>query len=257
MSTDDTNMDSLKAYSHYLAMKGQLIGLTTFDGHEQSVEERELQNEICRVSDKLVKILQYCPANEIANLTGYYSILYTIGYRNMPASSILDKQRDRLVLSWKSGDKTIEESDVYGILLDSTHNPMRPMPPTYQQILNGMRENWIRTLEKYNTFPDSNTYERYSRLALIVRDNIDSCSRKESVSAKKWFIKNKIDNLSSVGTKILTSYRQFVNSLFPAVLSSKEMRKLEVGILKELVTRNDLNDYDQQGYQMALTLDSN
>lgn len=37
MSTDDTNMDSLKAYSHYLAMKGQLIGLTTFDGHKQSV----------------------------------------------------------------------------------------------------------------------------------------------------------------------------------------------------------------------------
>lgn len=160
---------------------------------------------------------------------------------------------ERMIDAWKGGDKTIQESDVYRILLGSTHNPMRPMSPTYKQILNGMRENWV----KYNSFPDSNTYERYSRLALIMRDNIDSCSHKDSVSVKRaWFKKNKIDNISSVGTKIFVGYRQFVNSLFPAVLSSKEMRKLEVDILKELVARKDLNDYNRQEYQIALTLDT-
>lgn len=37
---------------------------------------------------------------------------------------------------------------------------------------------------------------------------------------------------------------QFVRSLFPAVLTSREMKKLDVAVLNELVKRKDLNNYD-------------
>lgn len=72
-------MESVRAYSHYLLMKGQLIGLTTIDGHKPTVEEIELKGEIRRTCDKVAKVLANCQANDIASLTDFYSLLHTIG----------------------------------------------------------------------------------------------------------------------------------------------------------------------------------
>lgn len=251
-------MESVKAYSHYLAMKGQLIGLTAVDGHKPTVEERELQREVRRTSDRMAKVLPYCPAKEIAGLIGYYSVLYTIGYHKLPDASLLETQRDRMLHCWKSGDETIGESDVYGLLSDSMHNPMSAKSPVSLQALISLRERWVTTLKRYNTFPDTNTYERYKRLALIMRDNVDSYFGGDSTVAKEtWFKKNRISDLSTVSTRILTAYRQFVCNLFPAVLTSREMTILDIAVLRELVTRKDLNDYDRKAYQLALTFETN
>lgn len=108
-------MEYIRAYSHYLIMKG-LIGLTTIDGHKPTVEEIEVRGEIRCTCDRIAKILPNCTANDIVSLADYYSLFHTIGFRRLPEASLLEKQRDRLLRSWKSGDKTIEESDVYGML---------------------------------------------------------------------------------------------------------------------------------------------
>lgn len=250
-------MESVRAYSHYLLMKGQLIGLTTIDGHKPTVEEIELKGEIRRTCDKVAKVLANCQANDIASLTDFYSLLHTIGYCKRPEAFLLEKQRDRLLRSWKSGDKTIEESDVYGTLLDSMQNPMSPMSTATFQVFNNLRKIWVSTLMKYNSFPETDTYERYKRLALIMRDNVDSYFAGDCTVAKEaWFEKNKITQYSTISTKILTAYRQFVCSLFPAVLSSREMKKLDVAVLNELVKRRDLNDYDLMAYQLALSFET-
>lgn len=250
-------MESVRAYSHYLLMKGQLIGLTTIDGHKPTVEEIELKGEIRRTCDKVAKNLVNCQANDIAGLTDFYLLLHTIGYCKRPEAFLLEKQRDRLLRSWESGDKTIEESDVYGMLSDSMHTPMSKMPSALSQAFNNLRETWVNTLKRYNSFPDIDTYERYKRLALIMRDNVDSYFGGDCTVAKEtWFEKNKITQYSTVSTKILTAYRQFVCSLFPAVLSSREMKKLDVAVLNELVKRKDLNDYDLKAYQLALAFET-
>ena len=246
-------MESIRAYSHYLTMKGQLIGLTTIDGHKPTVEEIELRSEIRRTCDKVAKILINCMVNDIASLTGYYSLLYTIGYCKLPETFLLEKQRDRLVHSWKSGDKTIEESDVYGMLSDAVHNPISTMSTASSQAFDKLREDWVKTLKRYNSFPNIDTYERYNRLALIMRDNVDSYFAGDCTVAKEtWFEKNKITQYSTVSTKILTAYRQFVRSLFPSVLGSREMKKLDIDVLNELVKRKDLNNYDLKAYQLTL-----
>lgn len=195
--------------------------------------------------------------NDIASLTGYYSLLYTIGYCKLPEVFLLEKQRDRLVRSWMSGDKTIEESDVYGVLYDSAHNPMSPMSTASSQAFNKLREEWVKTLKRYNSFPNIDTYELYKRLAFIMRDNVDSYFGGNSTVAKEvWFEKNRIAEYSTVSTKILTAYRHFVCSLFPSVLSSRDMKKLDVAVLNELVKRKDLNDYDLKAYQLALAFET-
>lgn len=250
-------MESIRSYSHYLIMKGQFIGLTTIDGHKPTVEEIEVRGEIRRTCDKIAKILPNCTANDISSLTDYYSLLHTIGFCRLPEASLLEKQRDRLLRSWKSGDKAIEESDVYGVLSDSAHNPLSPMSTASSQAFNKLREDWVKTLKRNNSFPNIDTFERYNRLALIMRDNVDSYFGGDCTVAKEaWFEKNKITQYSTVSTKILTAYRQFVCSLFPAVLSSREMKKLDIEVLNELVKRKDLNNYDLKAYQLALAFET-
>lgn len=85
----------------------------------------------------------------------------------------MEKQRDRLLSNWKSEDKTIEESDVYGMLSDSMY-AMRTISTVTSQSFNNLRKIWESTLIKYKSFPGADTYERYKRLALIMRDNVDS-----------------------------------------------------------------------------------
>lgn len=90
-----------------------------------------------------------------------------------------------------------------------------------------------------------------------MRDNIDAYFGRDCTEAKEaWFEKNKIAEYSRVGTKILTAYRQFVRSLFPSVLGSREMKKLDVAVLEELVKRKDQNNYDLMAYQLALAFET-
>ena len=41
------NIEEITAYTHYLAMKGQSIGLTIIDGHKPTSEEIETKSRIC------------------------------------------------------------------------------------------------------------------------------------------------------------------------------------------------------------------
>ena len=134
---------------------------------------------------------------------------------------------------------------------------MNAMASASYQAFNNLREGWVNILKKYNSFPETNTYERYKRLALIMRDNIDFYFGGDCKEVKEtWFEKNKIAEYSTVGTKILTAYSQFVCSLSPAVLSSREMKKLDVAVLEELIKRKDLNNYKLKAYQLALAFET-
>lgn len=85
--------------------------------------------------------------------------------------------------------------------------------PALSSLISGIQQSARKlgkNIEKYNSFPETNTYESYKRLALIMRNNIDAYFGRDCTEAKEaWFEKNKIAEYSRVGTKILTAYRQF------------------------------------------------
>lgn len=246
-------MQSDTAYYGYLVMKGQQSGLTDIAGHTPSAEERQLQSELRRAADKIATEIPTVPAAQIAEMAGYYAMLYTIAYRRMPDAGLLEEQRDRLLQHWQSGDKTVPQSDVYAMLSEAARYPSRPLKLQHLRIYIRMRDNWLATLKRYGSFPDTLTYERYKRLALITRENIDEYYGADSEAAKAtWYDKNKITDLSAESTPILSAYRQYIVSLFPAVLSIETMKRQEATILKELLTRCDLDPYDTKAYRIAL-----
>ena len=247
--------ESVMAYSHYLVMKGQLIGMTIIDGHEPKSEELELQRKMSRTCDKIVNLLSKCEARYIADLTSCYTTLSMIGLHKLPDPTFINGQRDKLFHCWKSGDKMIDESSVYRMLTHS--NPSTNIPESQRQALTDLREHWLRSLKKYNTFSDTTTYERYSRLSLIMRDNVDIYFNGDSIEVKKaWYEKNKIVDIKTAGSKILVSYRRFVNSLCSVGMTFEEVRTLDIVLLNELITRKDLNEFDRTAYQFALEFET-
>lgn len=232
------NIEEITAYSHYLAMKGQSIGLTTIDGHKPTTEEIEVKGRICSLCDDIIEFLPICKPSEIADLTRCYTILYMMGHREMPSASFVGKHRDRLFRYWASGDKTIAESDVYEMLSDTT--VLDKLLASQNSAFETLQGNWVNTLTQYKSFPAIDSYELYQRLALMMRDNIDSYFDGNSTAAKEeWYKANEIPDITKVSSKILTAYSRFVNNLFPAVMEYDEMRKHYVRIVKELITRND------------------
>lgn len=242
-------MEPLIDYSHYLALKGQNIGLTTFDGHILSPKETDLNDEIKRVCRQVILKLQSCKSEDIADLTDSYSTLYMIGFRSLPDPSFVERQRNRLFDYWKSGDKTIEESQIYGMMMNTT----TILPKSQIEAFKDIQGRWIEILNAHNSFPDVDTYERYQRLALLMRDRNISCLNGNAKSAKKkWYEQNKIANFATVGSKILKSYRLFITSLFPDVMTSSRMMTQDNEVLRELVGRKDLNLYERDTFKLAL-----
>lgn len=245
------NIEEITAYTHYLAMKGQSIGLTTIDGHKPTSEEIETKSRVCSLCDDIMELLPICKPSEIADLTRCYAILYMMGHREMPNASLVGKQRDRLFRYWESGDKTIAESDIYEMLSDAT--VLDKLPTSQNSAFEALQGKWVNTLAQYKSFPAIDSYELYERLALMMRDNFDSYFDGDSTAAKEeWYKANEIPDITKVSSKILTAYSHFVNNLFPAVMEYDEMRTQYGRIVKELITRNDLNEYDRKAYALEL-----
>lgn len=169
----------------------------------------------------------------------------------MPSSSFVSKQRDRLFRYWDSGDKTIAESDIYEMLSDAT--VLDKLPASQNSAFETLQGKWVNTLTQYKSFPDIDSYELYQRLALMMRDNIDSYFDGDSSTAKEeWYKANEIPDITKVSSKILTTYSHYVNNLFPAVMEYDDMRTHYGRIVKELITRSDLNEYDRKAYILEL-----
>lgn len=247
------DIKSLTAYSHYLVMKAQLSGNLCFDGHKPSEEERRIAEECRLLSSKISRLLDVCRLNEVPDLLEYYDVLYRIGNRCTPDSSFISGHKLRVFKAWKAGDRRIEESQVFGIIAPQVTYHPETADKAYFEAYQSIKERWITTLGKHDRFPDATTYENYQRLALMMRENLDKeLGALADAVKRRWYECNRVDDLTTLGTLILRSYRRFASSLFAHVLDYKEVTALDSRILTILSTRPDLSHYDRNAYRLAL-----
>ena len=246
------DIKSLTAYSHYLVMRAQLSGNLCFDGHKPSEDERKIAEQCRLLSSKISRILDVCRLNEVPDLIEYYDILYRIGNKCMPDSSFISGHKLRVFKAWRAGDRRIEESQVFGIIAPQVTYHPETADRTYFAIYQSLKERWIATLGKHDRFPDATTYENYQRLALMMRENLDRELGKDADAVKRrWYKRNRVDDLTTLGTQLLRSYRRFVSSLFPSILNHKTVLDIDNRILEELSTRPYLPPHDREAFLLA------
>lgn len=252
-ATKPDDVKSIMSYCHYLIMKGQFIGNLCFDGHKPTNEENLVAEQCRRMCDKISATIDFCKINEVTDLIDYFDIVHRIGHKYLLDNTFIAKHRRRVFNAWRSGDRTIEESTIFGIVAPEVMYHPEKADLEYFSCCRSIKDKWIATLKRFDRFPDATSYENYQRLALIMRENIDSEFGGKSESVKhQWYEHNKIEDFSKVSTAILRSYRCFASSLFPAVLDYAEVTVLDNHILTELSNRPDLPPHDREAYTFAL-----
>lgn len=245
--------DMLASQTQYIIMKAQLAGNMVFDGHAQTAEEKKNAEDCRLLCSKVERQLQSCKVNEIPILLSCYDSLFMVGYRRMPDGNLSDQYKPRVIDVWKRGDKTIEESDVFGLIAFDCAYSYGDSCSEYVSLYRSIKENWLDTLSKFDRFPGVTTKENYERLTLIMRENLDSRFDAESSKMKrKWYNANKVSDLSTLPTTILSAYRRFVSTLYPDVLTHDEQLSLDILVLKELSYRSDLDPYARKTYLLSL-----
>lgn len=248
---DDTKV--IMSYCHYLMMKGQLVGNFCLDGHKPTKEENEVAEQCSKICDIITSIVDNCSIKEVPELLDYYDIAYRIGNKCLPDSNFINKHKRRVFNAWKTGDRNIDESSVYRILMTEVVYHPESAKREYHTAYHKLKDKWSSTLKRFDRFPDTTSYENFQRLALMMRENIVSeFGGKSEMVKHQWYESNKLDNFTNVSSLLLRSYRRFVSSLFPAVFDYEDQLKLDNRILSELSTRSDLNPYDRQAFAMAL-----
>lgn len=244
---------SITAYSHYLMMKGQIAGSLNFDGHRASADEEAVTQECRAFSERIARSLAACRECDIPDLLECYDIVYRIGYKKMPDSGFINRHKRRVLKAWKSGIGNIAESSVFGMIAsDVAHRPGNN-DWEYVHAYMSLKEKWVRILVAHSYFPDATAYENYQRLAMVMRENLDKeLGNKADEAKRRWYGHNRVENLSTLSSTILRSYRRFAASLYPAVMDFDEKMALDCKILEELSTRTDLNPYDSEAFRLAL-----
>lgn len=249
--------EELVDHVQYILAKAQLTGNMVFDGHAPSFEERRNAEECRILCGKVERRLQSCKVNEIPALLGCYDFLYMVGNRLKAAGDISDRCKRRVVDAWKHGDNTIEESDVFGLIAFDGAYPTGNTDREYTILYRSIKERWLDILSKFDRFPDVTTKENYERLALIMRENLDSRFGTDSAKMKtKWYKANKVADLSTLSINILSTYRRFISALYPEVLTHSEQLSLDTLILKELSFRSDLNAYAREACRFSLAFNN-
>lgn len=244
MNTATIDIREMLAYSRYLIMLGQTGGNFMLDGHKPSAGELRTE-ELCRsLCDKIADELTDCEPGDIAELLECYDILHRMGYRKAPEPKFLHSCRQRMFDAWKEGDRNVEESQIFAMAVSSGDKVLKST----------LLDKWIATLSKHGHFPDTATFENYQRLSLIMREKLDGYFGKHADDMKRqWTTHNTVTDLSTLGTLILQSYRRFAASLYPLVVDDFDKKvELDNRILRELLTRRDLNPHDREALRMAL-----
>lgn len=244
-------------YGHWLIMRGQHAGNFIFNGHTPTVEGRDITRDLQDLSELIKKRMATCKPEDVGDLLDCYDMTYRIGFKEEPSPVFIDRHRKRVLNSWKEGNRDIEESSIYNLLSPTKIRSCSPRDKKqYETSWQTIREKWIKTLAGSSYFNDATSYENYQRLALLMRENLTDCFNGDSVRAEKakrgLYEYNKVEDLSTLGSQILRSYRLFVSSLFPDVLGYDEMIALDNSILLELSNRPDLDLYDRKAFLLAL-----
>ena len=253
MKIDLSDKKQFMGYSHYLVMRGQLAGNMRLDNHKPSKEEEEIAQQYRSFCDDIVKDISKIPIADVPDVLECYDLLYRLGYKKLPESNFISENKRRVYNAWKQGSPKIEESALIRMLTPDVKFSPQTAPKEYVLAYKEVVKKWVDTLVKFGEFPNVTTHEAYLRLAILLREGLTEYTNLNVELLKhKWYEKYKVDDISSLGTYVLRSYRSFVNALFPAIFEYEKVMKLENLIAQELIGRFDLDPYDAEAFKKVV-----
>lgn len=245
-------IDDIVSRTHLIVMRAQIAGNFMLDGHEPTDEEVGIQMDAAKLANHVEHLLDICKDEDIVTLADCFDNVYRIGYKKMPAPSYIYRLHRRAFDAWKSGNKKIEESSVFTMIALKMTNPRIKVDEDQKQAYCMILDRWVEIVDKFGRFPDVTTYENYIRLSLMRGHRIKDYYQDPTEIRRRWYEKNKVEDLSELSPMILQSYRRFISSMWPDVISFEDQLEIDNRILLELTGRQDLDPRDREACRLAL-----
>lgn len=251
-SRNSYSADDIFARTHLIVMRAQNAGNFVFDGHEPTEEEVEIQMDAKKLANHIERLLDTCKDEDILLLADLFDNVYRIGYNKVPDSSYMNRLYRRAFEAWKSGNRNIEESSVFAMIATKMANPRITVDDDMVRAYYIILDRWAEIVGKFGRFPNVTSYENYIRLSMMRTHRIKDYYQDPTEARRRWYEKNKVEDLTELSSVLLRSYRRFVSSMWPDVISYKEHLDIDNQILLELYGREDVDPRDREAYRLAL-----
>lgn len=169
--------------------------------------------------DDLAERLRDCKDEDIIPLAGQYDLTYRLTYGRKPDPAFMRSLYRRAFDAWRAGGSRIAESDIFAMIAPRVGNPHLQIDEDQVIAYHAMLRSWLRILDQYDTFPGVTTYENLTRLSLLLRHRIKPYLSDPTDARRRWYDRNRIDDLSGLSPLLRSTYRRYLSSLIPDVIA--------------------------------------
>jgi len=254
---DYLNTGEVEGYSQYLLKLYERSGGFKLQP-KVTREMRAIEAELRIWCDKVKELLMDAPLPDLHVLISTYDLPYRVVYRQAPSESFMRKVRTNAVQRWAKGDKSITSTIIAKILWDEIYSrSFRTLDKKYGLFYFGLINDWVKELQRTDTFAGISQIETFSRLRILMTENLfaEYGSKGAAQDKCKWAKSHQVSDLSALNTPTLRCYIGFTNAASNVrAISMKEQFEDYIRLHTELVGRSDLDPYLQAAIKIDLSL---
>lgn len=163
------------------------------------------------------------PAVTLPEVCTCYRQIYRLCWKADAPISMVKDWLQRIFRSLISGDTSVIRSKVVEMMQGIISNNPRAVNPEYLRWYVDVTARWVKTLLREGTFRDESPEENFSRLTILLGEDLYPCLGKEEDSIKKQWINSNSDlDISEMDLNTLLSYRRFLAAASPYLSSNPQ-----------------------------------
>jgi len=254
---DYFNTGEVEGYSVYLLKLYERDGGFTLQP-KVTREMRAIEAELRIWCDKVKDMLMDAPLPDLHVLIASYDLPYRVVYRQAPSESFMRQVRTNAVQRWAKGDKSITSTIIAKILWDEIYSQsFRTLDKKYGLFYFGLINDWVKELQRTDTFAGVSQIDTFSRLRILMTENLfaEYGSKGAAQDKRRWAKSHQVSDLSALDTPTLRCYIGFSNAASNLrAIPMKEQFADYIRLHTELDRRADLDPYLHAALKIDIAL---
>lgn len=246
--------EEVLAYAHLLTVRYS-SRLAEKQGHNTFGIIREGRNWLREVE----RMSSTYPIAVMHDICLTYRRIHRLCWKTDAPDKLITEWCQRLFGSLVKGDPSVSRSNVVMLMQEIISSNPRSFKPEYLRWYMDVTGRWVNDLLKEGTFKNESLCATFSRLTILLREDLYPCFGKEEDTIKiQWIGSHLTIDASEMDLPTLLSYRCFLAAASPYLSTEEQCREqcslLDREVLTQLALHPDLHPLSRTAYTEELTL---